>query len=602
MVEVVYEIEEPMALYLLSEFLESIRANLARIVDTFIRELQVSSERVRVPYAQQIIALRRLNWLKPYFLKKIESMKKSISDSTPNAAFTAEIPLLRQCAVNAGDLEWSSWPILMDLLEQYPNLVDGMGINLRSKFRDEITEDVCYGISSSLFCPCHEAVWCDVASTLIHDLCSIIARDRWNYSNLEHPSRLCEALVQKTMEAAGAIHSPKTMKGLSFDTSIWKRYALNNRGAIAKEARGTKCLMALANDCKGPEKRLPVPYIIKSSLPTDQMGVLNTIHKPWYLVRQILFVADTFAKGYLANDKSYSFDDLCQKLGLTPEATSMFLKRDIELDLESSSFYGTEFASIYSAGNKLDPIKERTIRKRFLNKPGMKNNGSTKARVRKPKTPVRKLLFWEILIDKLKELGWNVDRGNRPNDWYLLPPGVSRGKGFKNRIDFFDSAPLVINCLKTDTRYCNQPAIKLIMKKYLMCQIEFDKMKSAKSRALKTLSSKEIVEHLKKSVNKSSTTADTTQNNGVTSLKAVFRSERLGLLLHTIDGQVVVKGVPNLDFITQISIGDMMVAVGDSCTRDKSLTDACALIKSAGRPVTITFERKLQLSLDTSAK
>merc|ERR1711935_202524 len=183
-----------------------------------------------------------------------------------------------------------------------------------------------------------------------------------------------------------------------------------------------------------------------------------------------------------------------------------------------------------------------------------------------------------ILIDRLKELGWNVDRGNRPNDWYLLPPGVSRGKGFKNRIDFFDSAPLVINCLKTDTRYCNQPAIKSIMKEYLMCQIEFDKMKSVKSRALKTLSSKEIVEHLKKSVNESSTTADTTQNNGVTSLKAVFRSERLGLLLHTIDGQVVVKGVPNLDFIKQISSGDMMVAVGDSCTRIKSLADACALI------------------------
>ena len=71
MVEVIFEVEEPVDLYLLSEFLEKIRSNLAEIVDTFVRELQTSSEGINIPFAQQMIALRRLNWLKPFFQKKI---------------------------------------------------------------------------------------------------------------------------------------------------------------------------------------------------------------------------------------------------------------------------------------------------------------------------------------------------------------------------------------------------------------------------------------------------------------------------------------------------------------------------------------------------
>jgi hypothetical protein len=593
MVEVIYEVEGPLDLYLLSEFLEKIRGNLAMVVDTFIRELQSSSEGIRVPYVQQIIALRRLNWLKPFFLQKIESLQKKVDNSKKIDATAAQIPILRQCAANTKSLDWASWPILMDLLDKYPNLADRRGINVRTKFREEVTEDICYGVSSHLFCPCNETIWCDVASMLTHNLCYIVARDRWNYSKTKTPTNPSEALVQKALEASEAIRNPKSINILDFDTGIWKRYALNNREGIAKEPRGTKCLMTLANDCQGPEKRLPAPFILRGDSAMDQTHILKNIHKPWYLVRQILFLTDTFAKRCLPDDKSYSFEILRQKLGVSSEASSMFLKRDIELDLESSLFYGKEFESVYSTGNTLNPFDERSSRKRSM-------NTTLKTKARKPrisKTPIRKLLFWDILIKRLKESGWNVERGGRQHDWYLLPPGVSRGKGFKPRVDFFDSAPLVINCLKTDARYCNQPVIKSIMEEYLKCQKEFENMKSSKSNELKTLSSKDMVQYLRKkvhtTVNKSPTPDGVIQNTGVATVKLVFRTEKLGLLLKVTNGQVVVKSVKNTAFENQVNVGDAMIAIGDSSTRNKSLADVCEIVRRLARPLTITFERKL---------
>ena len=602
MVEVIYEIQTSLDLYLLSEFLEGIRAKLAEIVDAFIKEIQSSTNAVSVPYAQQIIALRRLNWLKPFFLKKIESFQKRTIVTSP-----AEKPVLRQCAANVQKLDWKSWGTLMDLLEKHPNLVDGKGLNVRSKFRAEVTEDICYGASSSLICPCNEEVWCDAATTLTHDLCFIIARDRWNHETRSCPSDLHEAIVKRVVKASKEIRSEQSVEALRFDTDIWKRYVLNNRGSIAKESRGTSCLLVLADDCKGPEKRLPVPYVLKGNLSMSAARVQGRIHKPWYLARQVLFLADVLAQRYLADKSSYSFDTLRESIGLTPEEASMFFKRDIELDLESSCFYGTDFDDIYSTGNKLvDKFEERAIRQRSENKEDKVKKKKKKKKQRTGAAPVKRLLFWDVLINGLKKLGWDIEKGNRDHDWYLLPPGVQRGKGFKPRIDFFDSAPLVIKCLKTDIRYCQQPPITRLVEDYTMCLGEYDKMKNLKSQELKTLTGQQIVDHLLEKVRspaKDSTNTDqSVQNDTVRNFKAVFDTDRLGLLLHVVDGQVIVKGCENLDFVEQINPGDEVIAVGDHCTRKKSLKETFGAIKAARRPLTITFERKLRLPPDPSSR
>ncbi|MGK3733770.1 MAG: hypothetical protein ACI8RD_000016 [Bacillariaceae sp.] len=429
MVEVIYEVNDAMDLYQLSEFLEGIREKLAKIMDTFISELQSSSEGVHIPYAQQMIALRRLNWLKPFFEKKIESIKKKIEKSRRTDISCLTL-VLQQCTENAKCLDWTSWPILLDLLDKFPNLVDNKGVNVRSKFGEEVTEDISYGVSSSLFCPCHEAIWCGVAATLIRDLCYLVARNLWDYGKVQPSTRLSETLVQKASEASKAIQDPENLDALKFDTDVWKRYLLKNHAGLSEQSRGTKCVLTMADDCSNPENKSPAPIIWRNdSSVMGQRNVLETIHKPWYLIRQIIFVVDMFAKKYLVKEDktAYSFDALCKKIGVSSELASEFLKRDIKLDLKSPLFYGRDFKSIYSKGNKLDGSADRTV-----TVPKTRKTGSTSM-------PVRKLLFWNIIIYRLKVLGWKVDRGHRESDWYLLPPGVKRGKGFKPRIDFFDS-------------------------------------------------------------------------------------------------------------------------------------------------------------------
>ena len=83
--------------------------------------------------------------------------------------------------------------------------------------------------------------------------------------------------------------------------------------------------MILPDDCQGPQKRFPAPFILPGNS-ADQTHILKSIHKSWYLVRQILVVVDAFAKKYLVDDKSYSFEILREKLGVTFESTSLFLK------------------------------------------------------------------------------------------------------------------------------------------------------------------------------------------------------------------------------------------------------------------------------------
>lgn len=72
---------------------------------------------------------------------------------------------------------------------------------------------------------------------------------------------------------------------------------------------------------------------------------------------------------------------------------------------------------------------------------------------------INKRLFDRVIWKTLVELGWTLDVGNRPRDFYYLPPGVSRGRGFSNRKDFFDSVKLVVAFIKTDSRWKDRPEV-----------------------------------------------------------------------------------------------------------------------------------------------
>ncbi|CAE7219023.1 unnamed protein product [Symbiodinium sp. CCMP2592] len=58
-------------------------------------------------------------------------------------------------------------------------------------------------------------------------------------------------------------------------------------------------------------------------------------------------------------------------------------------------------------------------------------------------------LPWETLWRKLEAQGWRMEHGPRGKgrQAYYLPPGVKRGPGKKNRVDYFDSKKLVLQLL-----------------------------------------------------------------------------------------------------------------------------------------------------------
>lgn len=53
-----------------------------------------------------------------------------------------------------------------------------------------------------------------------------------------------------------------------------------------------------------------------------------------------------------------------------------------------------------------------------------------------------------------------------------------RGQGARPRFDFFDSIPLVRQCLESDDRYCHQSGIQRIVRMFRECEKELQLLKA----------------------------------------------------------------------------------------------------------------------------
>jgi hypothetical protein len=158
-------------------------------------------------------------------------------------------------------------------------------------------------------------------------------------------------------------------------------------------------------------------------------------------------------------------------------------------------------------------------------------------------------------------------------------------------LSFAFSAPLVIQCLKTNRKYCDLPEIKSILVEYSLCQTKFEELKAAKDKFIKNAPQNEIVDFLRKSV------MGEDQSVGEKSLKQidcvkdiVFLKPQLGLMLVKNGSKVVVREVSNQDYKDQIHPGDVLISVGDDSVRNKSLSDVVQLLASSGRPLNVKFE------------
>ena len=399
MIEEMYDIETGMELYDFTYFLLNIRCGLGDILDKFVEHLKASTQTIdTIPYAVQISALRRLDFLKPYLLRKIENMEQY--SLCPQAVF-------QQCRENVAKFEWNSWPVLIDLLETKRDLVDPKGHNMRDKLRAEITVEICYHVSNDLVFPCNEDTWCGLAATLTQDLCVLIAKKEWDYSGNEGPNRLGELIMQRASAAAAKIHSPESPDRLLLSRDCWKRYSLENRAAIKDDAEevyegekkvtrrtinGTKCLLVFPAYAEVPEEFPPEPVLVNESTLVDPL--VSKLHKNWYLSRQIIYIVRALVDKYLSEDTSYSFERLCEMVGITTkDAKHYLLLEDIGIEKsENNIFYGKHY-KLYQRGNKLRIKQARPV--------------SSTPRERLP--TVHRAVFWNIVWPRLTSLGWTLE-------------------------------------------------------------------------------------------------------------------------------------------------------------------------------------------------
>jgi hypothetical protein len=165
-------------------------------------------------------------------------------------------------------------------------------------------------------------------------------------------------------------------------------------------------------------------------------------------------------------------------------------------------------------------------------------------------------------------------------------------------LSFAFSAPLVIQCLKTNRKYCDLPEIKSILVEYNLCQTKFEELKAAKDKFIKNAPQNEIVDFLRESV------MGEDQSVGEKSLKQidcvkdiVFLKPQLGLMLVKNGSKVVVREVSNQDYKDQIHPGDVLISIGDASVRNRSLSDVVQLLASSGRPLNVKFEYTTTRSL-----
>jgi len=180
----------------------------------------------------------------------------------------------------------------------------------------------------------------------------------------------------------------------------------------------------------------------------------------WYVLWQVVLVVHGLAfrctdwkppKGR-GTEKIYSLEKLCSVLALdfndakqmlttAREACSSYDR--IQQDAENS-----RSCKQIKKKKKRDKKHARSIARKKTNRP----------------PPLQKnKLFYDIVWKNCITLGWRIETGNRPNDYYFLPPGVYRKdpeRKFKNRRDYFDSIKQVLEFLPSDPYWKTQKSIQ----------------------------------------------------------------------------------------------------------------------------------------------
>lgn len=405
--------------YLLVEFCHEIAQKLHPLINDFINNT-CSDECATSPLtARQINAIRRLDWIVLYLKDHSERLKEP---ATSGAEYSCADVILAQCNANISEICWGKWPDLFAILDECPTMTDTKGKKIRIELEKEAVEEICFKVSDRLVMPLDESRWCPVANELMYTLCNATARTLWQ--NLDRKD-LAQTFIRSAAEAAKEIRNPADSGRLAFDPLFDDHFVSRVEADVKTKTKHRSKVVVTKAETQLLNRDAATSLMGQTTSIDVSGSKLEMIQTTWYLARQVMFVVDALSGVALGGEPTYSREQLLEKLGIDSKVCEAALN-----------------AEILPPKRRKAPSSKATPKARREGRVKADGSGLSKKQGGPPKEKVNNLLFWQIIWSTLKDLGWNLEHGNRPNDFYACPPGVARGKGFRSRVDFFDSVLL----------------------------------------------------------------------------------------------------------------------------------------------------------------
>jgi len=427
---------------------------------------------------RQMIARQRIHWISILLENRISDLMLSAQSSLPPSSIKS---MLGQAEKWCLDMKWIQQVTDCDLSFENAD-------SLLKPIEQEVVEEFLFPLRGKLPRALNETSWCQLAVELTKKLCVVT----WKASTSNQTSMsLAKEYIDCAAKGAAAIREacsvpqgviPATNIGFYFGEEgyhqisgdeLWKSAA-----ALSEpESTMSKGIMAQAADLCAyfdlvelglvPEpidrKNITVkiegrvfvaklPYS-QNNHPCSTIGLprsedcfrrgVATLDKDWYIIWQVVYVAHTFASHYLLDPLVLDtfLVSLCTGVGIDWGKAKYAIDSGIKENVYSPNI-------VYCDPGQLSHSTPKSLRKerRRSSTDGTKKSGAPNSSPGVFHKNLNKFLFDNVIWITLSSLGWSIERGNRPNDLYFLPPGVHRSRPFQNRVDFFDSKKQILDC------------------------------------------------------------------------------------------------------------------------------------------------------------
>ena len=487
---------------------------------------------VPTPHPRQWLAKRRMEWLG-------ELMKKRLGQLEKRRGYEEHVTRNLQLILRKKHLD-----SMQPLQPFYHTFFVSNGQTLKMALQQEVVEELLHKSSRYLIRPFDNSLWCSFSQGLLKKVANVVAETvlKNQIDDINVQKYLVNFLFQEAVVAKRELISEfqmigRCMHNFLFKASLLGKYAADYSAQMVKmgsqqnaksfgevDIFNTPVHISVAYEStKGKGgfmeeidrlRRKHLFYVRHDSNVKRCFGTLaeaeisNGTNIPpldfdWYFLWQVILVIHGVASECI----EWKYEDFYEKNGTKTKKCVYSLNRlckivNVDFTEAQRMLQSVEESSRNYANKKVskkttlsdEPGIESTARK---DKKRRSTSFSQSESIKKPRKSCGfkdNQLFFKIIWSALTKLGWSLDRGNRPTDFYYLPPGVVRRTSkYKTRVDFFDSVVQVLYFLGNDSRWKDKTEVIECLS-LLQESIQFYRARRANKTLLKGFTAEWILE------------------------------------------------------------------------------------------------------------